>query len=50
MIHTDALQTLIMVVGAVILTVKGEGWGCSGGRGGLEVTPGGNQPLLAFPG
>lgn len=24
MIYTDALQTLIMVVGAVILTVKGE--------------------------
>lgn len=44
MIYTDALQTLIMVVGAVILTVKGEGWGCSGGRGGLEVTPGGSQP------
>lgn len=27
MIYTDALQTLIMVVGAVILTVKGEGCG-----------------------
>lgn len=26
-IYTDALQTLIMVVGAVILTVKGEGGG-----------------------
>lgn len=26
MIHTDALQTVIMVVGAVILAVKGEGW------------------------
>lgn len=25
MIYTDALQTLIMVVGAVILTVQGEG-------------------------
>lgn len=25
MIYTDALQTLIMVVGAIILTVKGEG-------------------------
>lgn len=24
MIYTDALQTLIMVVGAIILTVKGE--------------------------
>ena len=29
-IYTDALQTLIMVVGAVILTVKGERpWGLS---------------------
>lgn len=26
-IYTDALQTLIMVVGAVILSVKGEGCG-----------------------
>lgn len=25
MIYTDALQTIIMVVGAVILTIKGEG-------------------------
>lgn len=49
MIYTDALQTLIMVVGAVILTVKGEGWGCSGGRGGLEVTPGGSQPPAGLP-
>lgn len=32
MIYTDALQTLIMVVGAVILTIKGE----RGGRGGLH--------------
>lgn len=30
MIYTDALQTLIMVVGAVILTVKGEGYGLAG--------------------
>lgn len=29
-IYTDALQTLIMVVGAVILTVKGEGYGLAG--------------------
>lgn len=32
MIYTDALQTLIMVVGAVILTIKGErggGGGCT---------------------
>lgn len=28
MIYTDALQTFIMVVGAVILTVKGEAVGC----------------------
>lgn len=30
MIYTDALQTLIMVVGAVILTIKGEG--CPGSK------------------
>jgi hypothetical protein len=26
-IYTDALQTIIMVVGTIILAVKGEGWG-----------------------
>lgn len=36
MIYTDALQTLIMVVGAVILTVKGEGLR-AGGQAGWAV-------------
>lgn len=35
MIYTDALQTAIMVVGAVILAVKGEVWGL--GVGGLSL-------------
>lgn len=34
-IYTDALQTAIMVVGAVILAVKGEVWGL--GTGGLSL-------------
>lgn len=34
-IYTDALQTVIMVVGAVILAVKGEVWGL--GTGGLSL-------------
>lgn len=34
-IYTDALQTAIMVVGAVILAVKGEVWGL--GAGGLSL-------------
>lgn len=34
-IYTDALQTIIMVVGAVILAVKGEVWGL--GMGGLSL-------------
>lgn len=33
-IYTDVLQTVIMVVGAVILAVKGEVWGL--GAGGLS--------------
>lgn len=37
-IYTDALQTVIMVVGAVILAVKGEVWGL--GKGGLSQHPG----------
>lgn len=37
MIYTDALQTVIMVVGAVILAVKGEVWGL--GKGGLSHHP-----------
>lgn len=37
MIYTDALQTVIMVVGAVILAVKGEVWGL--GKGGLSQHP-----------
>lgn len=36
-IYTDALQTVIMVVGAVILAVKGEVWGL--GKGGLSQHP-----------
>lgn len=35
-IYTDALQTLIMVVGAVILTIKGKDKVC--GRGGAIPT------------
>lgn len=35
MIYTDALQTVIMVLGAVILAVKGEVWGV--GMGGLSL-------------
>lgn len=34
-IYTDALQTVIMMVGAVILAVKGEVWGL--GMGGLSL-------------
>lgn len=34
-IYTDALQTVIMVLGAVILAVKGEVWGL--GMGGLSL-------------
>lgn len=37
MIYTDALQTVIMVVGAVILAIKGEVWGL--GKGGLSQHP-----------
>lgn len=33
-IYTDALQTVIMVVGAVILAVKGKGWALGLQRGG----------------
>lgn len=36
-IYTDALQTVIMVVGAVILAIKGEVWGL--GKGGLSQHP-----------
>lgn len=35
-IYTDALQTVIMMVGAVILAVKGEIWGL--GMGGCPCT------------
>ena len=36
-IYTDALQTIIMVVGAVILAVKGEVWGWGLGRQSLHL-------------
>lgn len=39
-IYTDALQTLIMVVGAVILTVKGEGYGLAGRPAARPLGPG----------
>lgn len=47
MIYTDALQTLIMVVGAVILAIKGEGGQAAVGVGvgaGLSQHPA-VQPL-----
>lgn len=37
MIYTDALQTVIMVLGAVILAVKGEVWGLGMGRLSLHL-------------
>lgn len=36
-IYTDALQTAIMVVGAVILAVKGEVWGLGAGELSLHL-------------
>lgn len=54
-IYTDALQTLIMVVGAVILTVKGErlaGSGCCpvGAQGSARTRSGGRQAPAGLPG
>lgn len=59
-IYTDALQTLIMVVGAIILTVKGEAvWGLAcpdpGASTGWGWTPkdkppGSQYPRMVFPG
>lgn len=45
-IYTDALQTVIMVVGAIILAVKGKGWGPGLGKDGLSVPASCHPPQL----